>query len=221
MVGSLSEMQHKLATGPKAIQPIGLIAFFGLLPITRGLPRPLGSNWCQAAPLHQASAVWICASYSTAHLGRRSAWGSAPGTAVGGALRGLCDRRLCPPDRGLEGEHVGHCRFCSGCLGAGDPCPQAGAGRWSLQDRGHLAAAIMAKCLSSGNGNPALGTLVQQPAAIRPNRLHPIHRGRDKLPCRQGDPRYGRVTQLKWPPESPECFRGTNPISSSTIVLAA
>lgn len=38
------------------------------------------------------------------------------------------DRRLCPPDRGLEGQHVGYRRLRAGRLGTGDTRPQAGAG---------------------------------------------------------------------------------------------
>ena len=51
-------------------------------------------------------------------------------TWAGFGLRGVRDRRLCSPDCGLEGQHFGHRQLCSGCSGAGNPCPQAGAGRW-------------------------------------------------------------------------------------------
>jgi retron-type reverse transcriptase len=35
-----------------------LIAFSGSLPIRRGLPKPPGSYWRQAAPIHRASTEW-------------------------------------------------------------------------------------------------------------------------------------------------------------------
>ncbi len=36
-----------------------------------------------------------------------------------------------------------------------------------------LAAALMAGRIGRGNGNPALGRLVQQPSPVRPHRAHP------------------------------------------------
>lgn len=37
---------------------------------------------------------------------------------------------------------------------------------------------------------------------LRPHRLHPAYRGRSELLCGARDPRYGRLTQTKLPPEN-------------------
>ena len=43
--------------------------------------------------------------------------------------------------------------------------------------RSHLAATVMAERVDGGNGNPALGRLVQQPPPLWPHRIHPARRG--------------------------------------------
>lgn len=48
----------------------------------------------------------------------------------------------------------------------------------------------MAKRFSGGNGNPALGRLVQPSPPVWPNRTHPARRGRSQLLCSQREPRY-------------------------------
>ena len=44
--------------GRRGIRTGGSSAFFGSLPIGIGLPRPLGSCWRQAAPVHRALTEW-------------------------------------------------------------------------------------------------------------------------------------------------------------------
>jgi hypothetical protein len=78
--------------------------------------------------------------------------------------------------------------------------------QWSVQGRGHLAATVMARCLRSGNGDPAMGGLVQQSPPVRPHRTHPARRGRRQLLCSPRDPRYGCVAQMKTPPQIPGRF---------------
>jgi len=67
--------------------------------------------------------------------------------------------------------------------------------------------AILADCIGRRDGNPEMGRLVQQPPSVRTHRPHPARRGRSQLLCCQGEPRYGRMTQTKPPPENPGRFR--------------
>src|SRR5690606_20101640 len=51
-----------------------------------------------------------------------------------------------------------------------------------------------------------MGRLVQQPPPARTHRQHPAGRSRGKLLCSHRGPRYGRLTQAKWPPAIPGRF---------------
>ena len=46
---------------------------------------------------------------------------------AGLAVRGVCDRRVCPAHRGLAGQQFHANRLRAGCAGAGAVCPAAGA----------------------------------------------------------------------------------------------
>lgn len=71
---------------------------------------------------------------------------------------------------------------------------------------GYLAAAVMAERLGGGDGHAALGQLVRQRPPLRFHRLHRAGRGRSQLPCCRRQPRYGRMTRTKLPPENPGRF---------------
>lgn len=85
----------------------------------RSATRKLRARWTRST----ASS----ASNGPTHCG----WSNSPTCTLGRVLlRGLRDRRLCPPDRGREGQYVGPRRLRPRPLGSIHPCPQARTATW-------------------------------------------------------------------------------------------